>query len=182
MAKRLFFLLLTSFSFLHAQQLRCFDQCSELKRFDIAKGDTVVVKCGKAVMMSEPVFELYNTAYKKYNSEKMKELVSAYENIIAGQNRRIEEQNRSYDSLRKEMRHFVDSSGKVISSAIANLETAGKKLDDASFRLSRSKDEIISAQKDLEKALKIGTAKKTLWGAGGFISGVLMTLMIGVVL
>jgi septal ring factor EnvC (AmiA/AmiB activator) len=178
--KRISFLLLSILSILpmQAQQIHYFDQCSEIKRFDVAMGDTVVVKCIRAVMMSESVFDLYNMAYKKMSSPAMRELIASYEGIISDQNKRIEEQKQAYDSLKKELFQVVDSSNRMIAHSTTDLQNINKNLDKVNTDLTAAKSEILNAQKSLERAVKVGAMKKILWGSGGFVVGVMLTLIL----
>jgi len=178
---RRFFLPWCFFSFpLFSQHLYRYDHCSSVQQY--VAGDTVVIQCSAVTIMNQGMYDQYRTTSGKTNNPALKELVSSYESLIAGQDRMIEQQRNEYEQLKGELNRLLQYSNALTEKMTSRVEELDVALKNTTGHLEKVSEELTLTRKGLEGLRTIAPAKKWVWASGGFASGVAITLLLSVCL
>lgn len=163
-----------------AQPSVLFQDCTDIRANVLKAGDSVVITCDTAYIMNAMTFRLYDNAYRdiRRKAPSVARLMAAYDEIIALQERRLQEQEANYNNLRTSFETLSIASGSAFEQASKQLNRAMNNLETLSFHLQES-NRLLTETRTIIEAEKRGlNLDKLLWGAGGLTAGLIMGVLI----
>jgi len=178
---KILLVLLAGMSVASAQPaVRDFDDCGTLQSVVFNANDLIRIHCDTVYVLNKLTFRRYDAAYRDLRKKgaSISNLMNAYDELIAVQQRRIQEQDRRYSELRLNFKELsegtqsrLEASTTKLGSAVGSMEQLNKNLTETNNLLGEAKDILKSEQRSL-------FINNLLWGVGGVAVGLVAGLLI----
>lgn len=171
---------LFAFTRTFAQSLVPFQDCTDIRVNVFTSGDSVVITCDTAYVMNAMTFRLYDNAYREIRRKapSIGRLMTAYDEIIALQDRRLREQEANYNDLRASFRTLSAASGSAFEQASRQLDGAMNSLETLNSHVQESNRLLKETRAIIEAERRWLNLEKLLWGAGGLTAGLILGVLI----
>lgn len=163
-----------------AQTPVTFDNCSEIRSVLFSRGDVLSVACDTVYVLNTLTFRRFDSAYRdlRKRNPSISNLMSSYDEIITLQDKRLAEQQKSYDDLRMNFDHLAGSTSRTIEGSAGRLSLAVSSMDSLKSDMVKTRTLLSETQSILEAEKRGIDLGKLLWGFGGLATG----LVVGIVL
>lgn len=165
---------------LPAQTPAVFDNCSEVRSVIFVRGDLLQISCDTVYVLNTLTFRRFDSAYKdlRKRNPSISNLMASYDEIIALQDRRLAEQQRSYDDLRVNFDNLAGSTSKTIEGSAGRLSLAVNAMDSLKTDMVKTRALLSETQSILEAEKRGIDLGKLLWGFGGLATGLLAGIVL----
>ncbi|MEX2116659.1 MAG: hypothetical protein WEB37_07220 [Bacteroidota bacterium] len=165
---------------LHAQTPVTFDNCKEVRSVLYTGGDILHIACDSVYVLNTLTFRRYDSAYKDLRKKgpSIANLMASYDDIISLQDRRLADQQKSYDELRMNFDNLAGSTSRTIEGSSARLTLAVSSMDSLKGEMIETRRLLSETQSILEAEKRGIDLEKILWGVGGFATGVILGIVL----
>ncbi len=163
-----------------AQTPAIFDNCSEVRSVIFIRGDVLQVACDTVYVLNALTFRRFDSAYRdlRKKNPSISNLMASYDEIITLQDRRLAEQQRSYNDLRMNFDTLAGSTARTIEGSAGRLSLAVSSMDSLKNDMMKTRTLLSETQSILEAEKRGVDLGKLLWGFGGLATGLLAGIVL----
>lgn len=160
--------------------IRDFDNCGTLQSVVFNANDVVRIHCDTVYVLNKLTFRRYDAAYRdlRRKGTNISNLMNAYDELIAVQQRRIQEQDRRYSELRLNFKNLSEETQSRIEASTTTLGSAVGSMEQLNRNLTETNNLLGEAQEILKTEQRSLFINKLLWGVGGAAVGLVAGILI----